>query len=92
MTNHTAPRTAPNRGEIMTQEQLNRLRELEELDSDGINLSASEYKELNTLLRIENESFVKRARTEAFNECAEIAKQYDDPVIYTRCKRLASND
>lgn len=41
----------------MTKEQLDRLRELEELDSDGVKLSSAEYTELNELLRLEDAHF-----------------------------------
>jgi len=39
----------------MTQEQRQRLRELETLDDDGIDLSDNEYAELRTLLNMEND-------------------------------------
>ena len=37
---------------------MNRLRELEELDADGVKLTAAEYEELRDLMARENAEFV----------------------------------
>ncbi len=42
----------------MSQSQMNRLHELEELDSDGVPLTDAEYAELRELLNMENAAFI----------------------------------
>ena len=42
----------------MNQAQMNRLHELEDLDADGVSLTADEYAELRELLNMENAAFI----------------------------------
>jgi hypothetical protein len=41
----------------MSQAELSRLHELEELDADGVQMTAAEYEELRELLNRENAAF-----------------------------------
>lgn len=42
-----------------TNEKASRLRELEELDADGVKLEASDYEEMRELMNEENADFVE---------------------------------